>query len=98
MSLNIRYLTNGKKAVYCVRDSLNETLTAYDNIKDNPEGIRHYAPKGEPTFAGPDLARILGFRDILYPNFPGCGHPDYVGRGCIAESCQYAGPNDDYTQ
>ena len=97
MSLDIRHVTNGKKTIYRVIDGSAETFDIYENREDIPESIRHYAPKGEPKFVGPDLARIFGVRDILYPNFPNCGHPEFAGRSCIAEACKYA-VDGDYTK
>jgi len=49
---------------------------------------------GEPHFVGPDISAILRVQDIFYPDFPMCGHPDYSGKRCIAESCQYAVDGD----
>lgn len=94
MSLDIRYVTNGKKSIYRVIDASAETFNVYENKEDIPQSIRHYAPKGEPKFVGPDMAAILGVKNILYPNFPKCSHPDYLGKDCIAESCQYAESNN----
>lgn len=90
MSLDIRYITNGVKTIYRVIDGSAESFNIYNDRDDIPKSIRHYAPKGEPKFVGPDMATIFGVRDILYPNFPNCGLPDYVGRRCIAESCKFA--------
>ena len=69
MSLDIRYVTNGTKTFYRVIDSAAETFNIYNTRDEIPSSIRHYAPKGEPKFVGPDLARIFGVCDILYPNF-----------------------------
>ena len=95
MSLDIRYVTNGKKTIYRVIDSSDDFGTAfnvYDTRDQIPESIRHYAPKGEPKFVGPDMAAIFGVLDILYPNFPKCNHPDYIEKRCIAEACKFADP------
>lgn len=99
MSLDIRYLTNGKKSVYVVRDSgvTHSNGYCYDSKDDIPSSIRHYAPKGEPRLVGPDMARLFGAIDILYPDFPTCGKSSYKGLICIAESCKYA-PDGDYTK
>lgn len=73
MSINIRYVTNGKKAIYRVIDSSDDfgnALHVYDTRDQIPQNIRHYAPEGEPKFVGPDLAAIFGVLDILYPDFP----------------------------
>lgn len=99
MSLNIRYLTNGEKTFYVVH---NFGVTpperhVYMTKDEIPKSIRHYAPDGEPKFVEPDLAAILCVRDIFYPNFPSCGHPDCLGKRCIAESCKFA-PGGDWTR
>lgn len=94
MSLDIRYVTNGVKSIYRVIDGVSETFNIYDSLDDIPKNIRHYAPKGEPKFVEPDLAALFGVKDILYPNFPSCGHPDYIGKSCIAESCKFAESNE----
>lgn len=90
MSLDIRYVTNGEKSIYRVIDGVSETFRIYNSRDEIPKNIRHYAPEGEPKFVQPDMASILGVKDILYPNFPNCNHPDYLGQPCIAESCIYA--------
>lgn len=92
MSLDIRHLTNGEKTIYTVRDSLHMTFNVYNTLEEVPEDVRHYAETTKLQFAGPDLARVLGSRDVLYPNFPDCGHPEYLGEVCIAESCKYGDP------
>ena len=92
MSLDIRYVTNGKKAIYRVIDSSAKTFSIYETKDQIPQNIRHYAPEGYPKFVGPDMAAIFGVLDILYPNFPKCGHPDYIGKRCIAEACRFAVP------
>lgn len=80
MSLDIRYITNGSKTIYRVIDGVTDSFNVYKNRDDIPKSIRHYAPEGEPKFVGPDMAAILGVRDILYPNLEDCGHPDYLGK------------------
>lgn len=101
MSVDIRYITNGIKNCYYVRNSLEEgenIITIYDKKEEIPENIRHYASCYEPHYWGPDMARIMGCQKLLYPDFPKmCCHPDYVGKCCIAESCKYA-PNGDWTR
>lgn len=89
MSLDIRYVTNGTVSVYRVLDSAAEAFNIYEKKEDIPQSIRHYAPD-TPKFAGPDFAAWIGVQHILYPNFPKCGHPEFVGKACIAESCKYA--------
>ena len=88
MSLDIRYITNGSKTIYRVIDGVTDSFNVYKNRDDIPKSIRHYAPEGEPKFVGPDMAAILGVRDILYPNLEDCGHPDYLGKRCIAGTDQ----------
>ena len=52
MSINIRYLTNGKKSVYVVRNSgvSPVEINYFDNKDEIPNSIRHYAPDGEPWY------------------------------------------------
>ena len=92
MSVDIRYVTNGKKAIYRVIDSSAKAFNIYESKDQIPQNIRHYTPEGEPKFVDPDMAAIFGVLDILYPNFPKCGHPDYIGKRCIAEACKFADP------
>ena len=95
MSIDIRHVTNGKKTIYRVIDSSADfgmAFNVYETREEIPQNIRHYAPEEEPKFVGPDMAAIFGVLDILYPNFPNCGHPDYLGKRCIAESCKFADP------
>ena len=99
MSLDIRYVTNGHKAVYVVRES-SQTPTFvgfYETMDKIDERIRHYAPKGEPEFYGPDSAwfaeRLNGMNglvDYLYPNHPNCADPKHAHKKCVAESCRYS--------
>ena len=92
MSIDIRYVTNGKKAIYRVIDSSANAFNIYESKDQIPQNIRHYTPDGEPKFVDPDMAAIFGVLDVLYPNFPKCGHPDYIGKRCIATSCKFAYP------
>lgn len=97
MSVDVRYVTNGNKTGYYVRDSLSDptTIKIYENKEDVPESIRHYCPDGKPKYWGPDMARIMGCQKLLYPDFPKpCGHPDFSGENCIAESCMYSVDGD----
>ena len=97
MSVDVRHITNGTKTGYYVRNSGVEPVTVdfYNKKEDIPEGIRHYAKDGEPKYWGPDMARIMGCQKLLYPDFPkSCGHPDFSGNPCIAESCMYAVDKD----
>ena len=90
MSLNIRYLTNGKRSIYKVDHSDTGKFEVYENRDDIPKEIRHYTPTGEPKFVGPGAALWFGAADILYPGFPRCQHPNYKGERCIAEDCKFA--------
>lgn len=92
MSLDIRHLTNGEKTIYTVRNSAVGSFDIYNTIDEIPESIRHYAETTRLQFCEPDLARLFGVRDIFYPNFPDCGHPEYLEKACIAESCKYGDP------
>lgn len=68
MSIKIRWLTNGDKTVYTVRDLLNGTFNVVEDIKEIPEEIRHYAENiEEPTFCEPDLARMFDVTDVFLP-------------------------------
>lgn len=97
MSLDIRYLTNGKKEIYTVRDSSAETFDVYEKREDIPKSIIHYVPD-KVMFAGPDLARVLGALDVLYPNFPKCGLEGYTNKLCIGDSCRFCdGLDKDYS-
>lgn len=91
MSLNIRHITNGKKTIYAVIHTDSGEREIYNTREEVPKAIRHYAPTGEPKHVGPDLARILGVRDVLYPDFPHCKMPGFKGANCIAESCGNCG-------
>ena len=99
MSLDTRYLTNGKKTLYIAIDSSRTPPTRYVGAtkEEIPESIRDHLPNGEPHFVGPDIAAILRVQDIFYPDFPMCGHPEYSGKRCIAESCKFA-VNEDWTK
>ena len=99
MSLDTRYLTNGKKTLYIATDSSSTPQIRYVGAAkdDIPESIRDHLPNGEPHFVGPNIAAILRVQDIFYPDFPMCGHPDYSCKRCIAESCKFA-VNEDWTE
>lgn len=99
MSVNVKHITNGKKEFYYVSDSLNDTIKIYENKDDIPKHIRHYALDDEPRLWRPDMARIMGIRKQLYPEFPdnACSESSYKGTDCIAESCKYA-PEGDWTK
>lgn len=97
MSLDVRHVTNGKKQIYRIIDSLAETFDIYNTLEEVPESIRHYAANEKLTFCEPDIARMFGVLDVLYPNFPNCELKGYEGRQCIAESCKYADEAGGYT-
>ena len=94
MSIRIDYLSNGKKALYCVRNAgvTSSTYETYEKLEDIPKSIRHYAPKGEPRQVGPDAAQFLGFGPDLFPEFENrCsvfGHPL---RACVGPGCREVG-------
>lgn len=69
MSINIHYLSNGKKSYYCVTNAGVTPIerTVYENIDDIPKSIRHYAEGKSPMEVAPDVAQILGFGEYLYP-------------------------------
>ena len=99
MSLQIRYLTNGEKEIFTVRNAgiTPPTFEIFEKREDIDERIRHYAPKSDPVFCKPDLARIFGVLDIFYPNHPDCGRTDlkeHNVKKCIAEQCKYAPDGD----
>jgi hypothetical protein len=107
MSLNIRYITNGRKDAFVVFHSGVKPMTTefYEQRDDIPESIRHYAPEGAPKYYGPDQCVItgraeVGSHDLLnyfYPNHPNCKMPEYAGKRCIAESCKHA-PNETWPE
>lgn len=91
MSIDIRYLTNGKKNVYVVVDSASRPVSVnyYDTRDEIPVQIRHYALEEKPMFVEPDGARILFAMKALYPELMDerCKKPGYSGDVCIFESC-----------
>ena len=89
MSVDIRYVTNGTIKGYYVRNAMDETINFYDSIDKVPESLRSRAEKSVLNYWGPHVSNIMGIRDVLYPDFPKCHHPDYAGGTCIAESFRY---------
>lgn len=85
MSLDVRHLSNGEKEIYSVTDFGVRTI--YERLEDVPKSIRYYAEKEKLKVVKPDMARMLGVLDVLYPNFPNCGMEGYENKKCIAESC-----------
>lgn len=98
MSIDVRWLTNGEKEIYWIRDAVAETVNIYDSLEQVPKSIRHYAEKiKNPQVCEPDLARYFGVQKELYPDWPKpCGHPDFKGKNCIAEMCKYGGENKEW--
>lgn len=98
MSLDVRWLTNGEKTLYCITDSWCNPPRkyTYETLEEVPKAIKHYAEKiKEPTFVGPRTASLLGFDDIFYPKWKHhyCLHPEELNAGyydmkCLAENCE----------
>lgn len=95
MSLNVRHLTNGEKEIYAIKDF--GILKIFNSLDEVPKQIRPHAKHEKLIMVGPDMARILGVLDVLYPNFPNCGMENYIGKKCVAESCMFA-PDGDWTK
>lgn len=94
MSLSIRYLSNGKRALYCVSSTGVTTIekTTYESINDIPESIRHYAPKGEAELIPPDVAQYLGFGPDLFPELEKkCMYFGDPVQPCIGPGCNEVG-------
>ena len=92
MSIDCRYYTNGEKIAYTMLHTDTGIVEEFEKIEDIPIFARHYFERmATPKFCGPDLAQILGLSKVFYPEWPKeCGHFDYNGERCIAESCKYA--------
>lgn len=94
MSLDIRYLTNGTKNVYVVaeKDVTPVAVHFYSERDEIPYQIRHYAPKGDPMFVGPEASRLFFAMDALYPELVNehCNELDFAGAPCLFESCSLA--------
>ena len=94
MSIRIDYLSNGKKALYCVRNAgvTPSTYITYEKLEDIPESIRHYAPKGDPKVIVPDIAQLLGFGPELYPEYENrCMYNGRRPMACIGVGCYLIG-------
>ena len=91
MSLNIRHLTNGEKALFTVSNTgvTPAVFEIFNKRDDIDKSIRHYAPSGNPVFCDPELAHIFGVLYLFYPNHPNCVKPEYSGKICIAKSCKW---------
>lgn len=90
MSLDIRFLTNGEKEVFTVRDSSQSppSFNIYEKREQIPKSIRHYADsKLKPTFCKPDSARVFGVLDLFYPDHGSCRLGGAKNSKCLAESC-----------
>lgn len=97
MSLDIRYLTNGKKALYCVTNSFASPVSyeVYESIEDIPKEIRHYAPRGDPLFVGPDSAQLSGFGPIFYPEYEHrCLYKGVALIPCLGPGCAMLTPEN----
>ena len=70
MSLNIRYLTNGKITAYTVTNSgvTPSTFEIFKNREDIDIRIRHYAKETDPVYCDPDIAKMFGVRELFYPD------------------------------
>lgn len=92
MSIDCRYFTNGKKTAYTLKHTDTGLVEEFAKFEDIPVEVRHYFKRlTEPKFCDPDISHILGLNSVFYPDWPkACGHPDYQGKRCIAESCKYA--------
>ena len=92
MSIDCRYFTNGEKTAYTLRHTDTGVVEEFEKFEDIPTSVReHFKRMAEPNFCGPDISHILGLNHVFYPDWPkACGHPDYQGRRCVAESCRYA--------
>lgn len=92
MSLYVRKITNGEKEWWYVRDALAEPedqIKLYDQKEDIPKSIRHYAKDETPVLWGPDLCRIQGCLETLYPELVGatCSLEGFENEVCIFDSC-----------
>lgn len=92
MSIDCRYMTNGKKTAYTMLHTDTGLVEEFASFDEIPAGVRSYFErKREPKYCGPDLANMLRLNSVFYPDWPkACGHPNFVGTRCIAESCKYA--------
>ena len=92
MSLDCRYFTNGEKAAFTVLHTDTGMVEEFQRREDVPKGIRHlFRGMARPKRIGPDLAVILGLREVFYPDWPKmCGNPGFEGKRCVGESCAFA--------
>lgn len=92
MSIDCRYFTNGKKTAYTLKHTDTGLVEEFAKFEDIPVEVRDYFKHlTEPKFCDPDISHILGLNSVFYPDWPKkCGHPDYQGKRCVAESCKFA--------
>ena len=92
MSIDCRYFTNGKKTAYTLKHTDTGLVEEFAKFEDIPVEVRDYFKRlTEPKFCDPDISHILGLNSVFYPDWPKkCGHPDYQGKRCVAESCKFA--------
>jgi len=98
MSVLVRYLTNGEKTLYTIRDSGVEP--PFFGIFHTEEEIDESGYGGciilnkPPQFCQPDLARVFGVQHIFYPEWDfDCVRTDLKEHNvqkCIAEQCKYS--------
>ena len=90
MSIDIKYVSNGKKALYYVMNTgvTPNTYTTCEKLEDIPESIRHYAPKGDPKVIDPDTAQFLGLGPALYPEYENrCMYNGFRAMACVGPGC-----------
>lgn len=89
MSVDARYMTNGKKTVFILRHTDTGEVEEFEKREDIPLGVRHLFRKmTRPKRIGPDLAMILGLTKVFYPDWPKmCALPKFEGCRCVGESC-----------
>ena len=92
MSIDCRYFTNGKKTAYTLKHTDTGLVEEFAKFEDIPVEVRDYFKRlTEPKFCDPDISHILGLNSVFYPDWPKkCGHLDYQGKRCVAESCKFA--------
>lgn len=91
MSVDVRYFTNGEKSAFTVLHTDTGEVEEYQSREDIPNDVRHLFRRFEtPEMIGPDLAIILGLKDVFYPDWPKiCSKPRYAGHRCVGESCSF---------
>lgn len=98
MSLDCRlFRKKGEDQIYyyCRNSGVTPTaVSLWTDPAETPKEIEHYFKNLGVITIGPDLARYFRIQDQLYPDFPKCGHPEYKGKECVAESCKFAPESD----